>query len=49
MKDEQASPICTLWSLCVPDWPGLGHAVVVTGVDTVVNHKDMEAWMPSEV
>lgn len=27
----------------------LGQVVVVAGVDTVVNHKDMEVWISSEI
>lgn len=51
MKDKQALAIYTLWLLSIPGWPGLGLGPCCGGhrVDTVVNHKDMEVWMPSEI
>lgn len=40
---------CGCWASQAGLALALGSAVLITGIDNMVNHKDMEVWMPSEV
>lgn len=40
---------CGCWASQASLALALGSAVVIAGVGSVVSHKDMEVWMPSEV